>query len=315
MHTQTTHNSVSQEELIRAKSIFQKLQRIHGNIDSRNNMFVGSVLNLLFLWDYHAYRSLSKWKKEYQSEFYTWVVRCIELEALISLGVHVFNHPDYRFARFDISEGMELVNGRHLLMDEHAVPNGIAIGNPIKMAIITGANMAGKSTFLRMIASHITLSLRGIPVPADILRLAPSVVFTSMTTSDSLADDESYFFNEIKRLTELVKLTKGQTPVFAVLDEILKGTNSIDKAKGSSAFVEKLLTLPVHGLIATHDLSLCELANKYPNELVNYRFEIEFDRSIVMSRMVFQVKRNLSRLMAKCYSKLPLIVFRTKELK
>ena len=255
---------------------FKALGSIQGAVDSRNNLVVSLGLNILLQWDYHCFRRLAKWKASFGEGFYQWVEFCQELEAQISFGIYAFNNPDYSYASFELTEGVRMVNGRHILMDQLAVGNSIDLADSTRMAIITGANMAGKSTFLRMVSTHMVLSQCGLPVQAEKMEMAPVAIFTSMLTTDSLADQESYFFNEIKRLRQLVDLAQSGQPIFAVLDEILKGTNSIDKMKGSAAFVRKLMTLPIRGLIATHDLSLCQLVSEYPEDLANYRFEIDF---------------------------------------
>ncbi len=118
--------------------------------------------------------------------------------------------------------------------------------------------------------------MRGLPVPAKIMLFKPTEIYTSMLTADSLGEGESYFFSELKRLKQLTAVLETGHPLFIILDEILKGTNSKDKAVGSKKFLAKLLSLPAKGLIATHDLSLCDIAEVYPHQVVNRSFEVEF---------------------------------------
>ncbi|WP_338039252.1 MutS-related protein [Maribacter litopenaei] len=139
--------------------------------------------------------------------------------------------------------------------------------------IITGANMAGKSTFLRTVSLQIVMANIGLPVCAKVMEYSPIKLITSMRTSDSLTDDESYFFSELKRLKFIVDEIQKDN-YFIVLDEILKGTNSTDKARGSRKFVERLVASSSTGIIATHDLSLCEVANELP-QVKNYYFDAE----------------------------------------
>ena len=137
--------------------------------------------------------------------------------------------------------------------------------------------MAGKSTFLRTISLSIIMANIGLPVCAKSFDYSPIKLITSMRTSDSLTDDESYFFSELKRLKmiiESVQLTEKPGDYFIILDEILKGTNSTDKAIGSRKFVERLVKLGAMGIIATHDLSLCEIS-KDLSEVKNYYFDAE----------------------------------------
>ncbi len=133
--------------------------------------------------------------------------------------------------------------------------------------------MAGKSTFLRTVSLQIMMANVGLPVFAKEMEYSPIKLITSMRTTDSLTDDESYFFSELKRLKFIVdEIQKDR--YFIVLDEILKGTNSTDKAKGSRKFVERLVGSKSTGIIATHDLSLCEVANELP-QIENHYFDAE----------------------------------------
>jgi DNA mismatch repair ATPase MutS len=139
--------------------------------------------------------------------------------------------------------------------------------------IITGANMAGKSTFLRTVSLQILMGNTGLPVCATSCHYTPIKLITSMRTTDSLTDDESYFFSELKRLKFVVDEIKTDK-YFIILDEILKGTNSTDKAIGSRKFIEKLVRSNSTGIIATHDLSLCEVTEELP-QVKNYYFDAE----------------------------------------
>ena len=138
--------------------------------------------------------------------------------------------------------------------------------------------MAGKSTFLRSVGLSMVMARAGLPVRADSYSYSPMVLYTSMRTTDSLQESESYFYTELKRLSALRdRIGKGER-LFIILDEILKGTNSKDKAEGSKRFVERLVKEKVTGLIATHDLSLTVLGDKY-DQITNLCFEVEFGES------------------------------------
>jgi len=167
--------------------------------------------------------------------------------------------------------------GHPLIPSATRVDNDIGLKGQGEFVIITGANMAGKSTFLRTVGVNLLLGMAGAPLCAQSARFSPVEIFSSMRTSDSLQKNESYFYAELKRLSELLeKLEKGNT-LFIVLDEILKGTNSADKQKGSRIVLEKIIRLNGAGLIATHDLDLAELEKEYPDNLRNKCFEIEMD--------------------------------------
>jgi DNA mismatch repair ATPase MutS len=145
--------------------------------------------------------------------------------------------------------------------------------------VVTGANMAGKSTYLRTVAVNYLLALVGAPVFAAEMTFSPATLYTGLRTSDSLSDGASYFFAELSRLQKMVKRAEAGERMFVILDEILRGTNSVDKQKGSLGLVSKLVRLSVTGIIATHDLALGSLADSFPGKVSNYRFEAEIDGS------------------------------------
>jgi DNA mismatch repair ATPase MutS len=152
--------------------------------------------------------------------------------------------------------------------------------------IVTGANMAGKSTFLRAVGVNLILARTGAPVCASEFIYTPIELFTNMRTTDSLFNDESYFFAELKRLSNVLqRLQKGQE-LFVILDEMLKGTNSVDKLNGSKELIKKLVQFKSVSLIATHDLKLSEMEKEFPNNVYNKCFEI----NIIDNELVFDYK-------------------------
>lgn len=268
---------VSDAELDRSAEGIAKLRKIVGAIENRNNVFVSILLNLYLLWDFRCLYRLDKWKKEYGTQLTSWLQICVELESHASLAIYVFNHPEYVYAELNNDDRFEIVEGRHVLMGKDAIANDLNLGVNRSFSIITGANMAGKSTYLRMIGTSQILAMSGAPVCAKSFSFQPKALFTSMLAADSLGDNESYFFNELKRLKNLVTKLEAGEPQFVILDEILKGTNSVDKAEGARKFLIKLLRLPAKGIVATHDLSLCELEAEYPDRLVNNKFEVGYN--------------------------------------
>ena len=152
--------------------------------------------------------------------------------------------------------------------------NDFRIGKERQLHIITGANMAGKSTFLRTIGINLVLAQMGSVVRSSRFAFRPTALFTSMRTTDNLAKETSYFHAELIRLRQLVRTANENTDLFIILDEMLKGTNSADKLKGSFAFLLRLSDLPVSGLVATHDLALSELHEQFPGRFINACFEI-----------------------------------------
>lgn len=252
------------------------LQKILSRFDDRNNFIVAALGNILFTWDLWCSASLHEWHTTHSKEVEQSLEALFDFEALSSFASFNYNFQENLILpKLDAQAGVSAQNLRHPLMKfEACVANGIDIENA-EIKIVTGANMSGKSTFLRTVGLNFVLAMNGSKVFAERFVFKPTTLFTSMRTSDSLQDQESYFFNELKRLHVLVeKLEKGEPP-FILLDEILKGTNSKDKAEGSYKFVEKLLTFDATAIIATHDLSLCALSDHYAHRVENLFFDVE----------------------------------------
>jgi len=255
-------------------TIARKFSNQLDNLDQRNNMLFGIFANGFLLWDLYQSYHIEQWMKTYAHKAEDWFTAIAEMDALNSLANFTFNHPTYTFP--EITETKNVIEARdfvHPLLDPaKAVTNNFKIENQ-QFFIITGANMAGKSTFLRTVSLGIVMANVGLPVCASAFAYSPIKLITSMRTTDSLTDDESYFFSELKRLKFIVDQIATDN-YFIILDEILKGTNSTDKALGSKKFIEKLVASHSTGIIATHDLSLCEV-EKHHDEVKNYYFDAE----------------------------------------
>jgi hypothetical protein len=270
--------NISGESASAADSV-RKLGRLIQAFDSRNNMLVGFVLNGLFLWDYQSIYRLEKWKSEYKTRFPVWLEMVGQVDAYISLGNYAFNNPDFVYPDKSDNPGVfSAKNLGHQLIDESKrVCNNFTLGKKGTVCIISGANMAGKSTFLRTVAVNYILGMAGAPVCATEMSFIPGKLFTSMRTIDSLSDNESYFYAELRRLSTLKHRIKEGEPVLFILDEILKGTNSADKSTGSKLFLQKIVESGGTGLIATHDTSLGKMESDHPGIIINKCFEIEID--------------------------------------
>ncbi len=258
----------------KASEVFKEFSKAIDALDQRSNFLIGVLLNGFLLWDMQQSYKLEKWIVGYSQNVEKWF-EVIELtDAYNSLGNFAFNHVNYTFpilvAEEKIIQSMQLAHP--LLNPEKRIANDFEIKNE-HFFIITGANMAGKSTFLRTVSLQIVMSNVGLPVCAESCKYHPIKLITSMRTTDSLSDDESYFFSELKRLQFIVNQIKDDK-YFIILDEILKGTNSTDKAIGSKKFIQKLIKSKSTGIIATHDLSLCEVAEELP-QVKNYYFDAE----------------------------------------
>ncbi|PID69598.1 MAG: DNA mismatch repair protein MutS [Flavobacteriales bacterium] len=258
----------------KASGIFRKFSKILDAFDQRNNLIIGLIGNALFLRDLHQANRVEKWIKKYGQNAAAWFRVIAFFDAYNSMANFTYNHPDYVFP--GITTGENIIQskqfGHPLLPEANRINNDFTITSD-SFFIITGANMAGKSTFLRTVSLAIVMANLGLPVCAEKFTYKPIKLITSMRTSDSLTDNESYFFAELKRLKFIVKSIEKDN-YFIVLDEILKGTNSTDKALGSMKFVKRLISTHSSGIIATHDLSLCEISAAHP-EVENYYFDAE----------------------------------------
>ena len=263
---------------IKAGSTFRKLIRIIDAFDTRLNIFLGLVLNALFLWDIISVLRIELWKKKYGASINGWIHVVAEFDVLCSMSNFYYNNPSYIFPVINNNQLIYAKNiGHPLIHSSKRINNDFAIENPGNIVITTGANMAGKSTFLRTIGVNIVFALMGLPVCASELNIGIVNLYTGMRTSDSLKENESYFHAELKRLKHIIDTIKEQGSIFILLDEILKGTNSIDKAAGSRKFIQYLISLKATGIVATHDLSLCELEKEYPENIKNMSFEVNIN--------------------------------------
>lgn len=259
-----------------SETAYRSLRKISGAIDSRNNIIVGIALNLLLFWDLQCAYRLSDWQKKYAVLFPGWQDLTAEIEKYLSFGMYRYTRPEAADPEITDTDDFILKGARHPLLGEEAVPNSVDLNPPLKFAIVTGANMAGKSTYLRTAGVLAVMAMRGLPVTAEAMRFTPVRIYTSMLTADSLGDAASFFFSELRRLRAIADALETGQPHLIILDEILKGTNSADKAEGSKLFLRKLLRLPAKGLIATHDLSLCTAEEAHPGEIANLSFEMDF---------------------------------------
>ncbi|MGB5942197.1 MAG: DNA mismatch repair protein MutS [Leeuwenhoekiella sp.] len=267
-------NKIKPETGDKASGTFAQFSKRLNALDQRNNMIVAVFMNGFFLADLrNAYR-IEQWISQHANEVGQWFAVIAFFDAYISLGNFRFNHPAYTFPKLvDEDLVFEAKQAAHPLLDPtKAVANDFII-NSEEFFIITGANMAGKSTFLRTVGLQLVMANVGLPINATEVKYAPIKLITSMRTTDSLTDEASYFFSELSRLQYIVNAIKTDRYLI-VLDEILKGTNSTDKAIGSRKFIEKLVRSHSTGIIATHDLSLCEAANEL-DAVKNYYFDAE----------------------------------------
>lgn len=252
----------------------EKLSKLLNIFDQRLNMLLGALFNGFFLFDFIMLHLLEKWKLKNKAHILEWIELTGWTDAMISLTGFAYNHPGFTVPDFDPDkEVMELKSLGHPLIPDHKrVVNDMLIEGE-KVVVITGANMAGKSTFLRSLGINTVLAYAGCPVCATTFRSGFMGLYSSMRTADSLKDEESYFLAEIKKLQLIVKRMETGEPLLILLDEVLKGTNTTDKKRGSVGLIRRSVQYPVRCFIATHDLSLGDLEKQHKGQVVNYCFE------------------------------------------
>lgn len=281
---QTQQAKISTETK-KASAILKQFSKAIDSLDQRHNFLFGFIANGFLLWDLRYAATLEDWMKAYTPNVEHWFEVIAFFDAYNSLGNFAYNHPHYTFPK--ITANNTIIKARQavhpLISPKEAITNDYDIKHD-EFLIITGANMAGKSTFLRTVALQIVMSNVGLPVCATTCEYSPIKLITSMRTVDSLAEEASYFYAELSRLKFIIDQLKTDR-YFIILDEILKGTNSTDKAIGSQKFLEKLVRSHSTGIIATHDLSLCKVAEHLPQVKNHY-----FDAQIIADELVFDYK-------------------------
>lgn len=264
-----------QSEGEKASQIFTKFSKALDALDNRNNFISAIFGNGYLLWDIRQTYRVEQWISKYAHKVEDWFEVVTFYDAYNTLGNYAYNHQDFTYPEIT-SENITIKAeslGHPLLNAEKRIDSDLELLQE-QFFIVTGANMAGKSTFLRTVALHIVMANVGLPICAKTSKYKPIKLITSMRTTDSLTDDSSYFFSELTRLKFIVDTIAEDKNYFVILDEILKGTNSTDKAIGSRKFVEKLVGQKATGIIATHDLSLTEIETEL-EAVKNYYFDAE----------------------------------------
>ncbi len=266
----------------------EQLGKIYQNIYNVQNLLSAILFNALFLQHIRTLLQLDRWIHQYRNEIPNLLDVIAEIEAICSLGNFKFNNPNFVFPEISSHNMIEMKDIGHPLIDEkNVVLNSISI-NESEFKILTGSNMSGKSTFLRSIGINLVLANMGSVCFAKLIKYKPIKLITSMRNNDSVLSKESYFMAEVNRLKYVFESIKIEN-VFLLLDEILKGTNSDDKLEGSKLILRKLVELNQQGIIATHDLELCNMEKEYPNRLQNICFESE----IINNTIHFDYKLNV----------------------
>lgn len=330
-----------QEKLAEALPSFSELEKILSGYDRRGNFLGLFFTDSFLLSDFFLVRRFLKWKNNYMAQMEEWVDVVSEMDAMVSMADERYNHPeatDAKLVEADAKDGQsassssesmatspkvvfEAKNLYHPFLGAKAVKNDFCIDDG-NYYIVTGANMAGKSTFLRSLGVNYILAMAGMPVFADSLRLSRFRLFSSMRTSDDLTHGISYFNAELLRLEQLMRFCKGGSQdgqaslasqgepasqgdslrTLIILDEILKGTNSVDKLNGSRLFLESIAQLPVSGVVATHDLELSKMEQTHDlsslkddslhGRFHNYCFEIDLGLDVTYT---YKIQRGVAK--------------------
>lgn len=267
-----------------AMDSFHETEQILKSLDRRGNILGLIIFDMFLLSDYFLLRRFLKWQGKYLDSVGPWVDTMNRIDALVSMATFRYNEPEAGSAV--IADGDEVVYEArglyHPFLGRKAVKNDFSIVNG-NYYIVTGANMAGKSTFLRSLGINYILAMNGMPVFADSLRVSVFALFTSMRTTDDLTRGISYFNAELLRLRQLIDFCPAHKNTLIILDEILKGTNSADKLNGSRLFLEYISGRNVTGVIATHDLELSRMSDEHAGRFHNYCFEIELGTNVTYS--------------------------------
>jgi hypothetical protein len=258
-----------------------KLLTTAGGVSS--NPVLGLLINLIIPWNFWIAVMISRYRKRMSQLLPVWLAAFHKLEALISLGTFSALHPEYQYPDIhtDARPVIEVRKiGHPLLSPEKKVCNDFELASLGELSILTGSNMAGKSTFIRTIGVNFCLAYAGGPVNATYFSCLPFRIYTCIRINDSLEDGYSYFYAEVKRLKGLMEALKPDTapaqeaqnqPILYLIDEIFRGTNNSERMIGSRAYVKTLIGARGAGLIATHDLELAHLADLYP-QVHNFHF-------------------------------------------
>jgi len=260
-----------------ASVVFSELAALVNKLDYRLNMLIGALLNMVFLWDLKQVYAIATWRKQYKDGVMDAFMALAEFETLNTLGILRTNHPDWVMPSIHPSGERVLVGeavGHPLIAQAESVANDYALEGH-RIALITGSNMAGKSTFLRTVGVNIVLALAGGVVCARRMSVSVCRLVTYMRIKDSLNENTSTFKAELDRMQLILATVKSQPHTFFLIDEMLRGTNSVDKYLGSKAIIQQLIAYDGYGMVATHDLKLAELEAAHPQVIRNYHFDIQ----------------------------------------
>ncbi|MGL5766590.1 MAG: MutS family DNA mismatch repair protein, partial [Sarcina sp.] len=259
----------------KASEALRELYALGSWFNDRHNAFY-IIFNLMFYWDYHLLARAEKWKEIYKNDVEVWMEVVGEFEALESLSIVV----DDTFTFPTINDGLiiEAENLVHPMLFEDGVDNSFNLNKEKRVALVTGSNMSGKSTFLRTIGFSMFLTYLGLPVKAKELSVPIVNIYTCMRTGDNMNESISSFYAEILRVKNIVEASEKGERILFLLDEIFKGTNSIDRHEGAQVLITQLLKFESIGIVSTHDFELCDM-EKVNSCIINYNFREYYENN------------------------------------
>ena len=272
-----------------------RLHRLVELHDWQHNQFFAPIAASL-LWGTHLAWAIEQWRRTHGSHVATWLTTVGEFEALNSLAAYHYEHPKDPFPAFPDSQSSVALPARFdgtalghpLLPASKMIRNDVRLTDGVRLVVLSGSNMSGKSTLLRTVGINAVLALAGAPVRADALDLTPLVIGATLRIQDSLQEGRSRFYAEITRIRQISDLANRSTPVLFLLDELLQGTNSHDRLVGASGVLQSLVERGAIGLITTHDLALTTIAARLAPRAINAHFDDRLDGNEI--RFDYRVK-------------------------
>ena len=253
----------------------RRLQRLAAMLDWRRNAIFAPI-SAAISWPLHIASAIESWRREFGEKVLSWLSAVAEYEALSSLATYAYEHPDDPFPDFlELGpaqfEATQL--GHPLVPAARMVRNDVTLSEDVRLLIVSGSNMSGKSTLLRTVGVNVVMAMAGAPVRAAHLKMTPLAVGATLLVHDSLMAGRSRFFAEISRIRAIVDLTEGRPEPIFLLDELFQGTNSHDRKIGAAALLTSLIARGAIGLTTTHDLALTAIADHSQGRIVNVHFE------------------------------------------
>lgn len=260
-----------------ASAEIEKLRKQVNLLDARRNQFFAPFAVLL-LWTTHVALAIERWRVRSGARIGAWIESVGEIEALASLASFAYEQPSFAMPRI-VSEGPmfdAVALGHPLIPADRRVTNDLRLDPTLRLLVVSGSNMSGKSTMMRSVGVAAVLAMAGGPVCAQSLTIAPAAVGASIRIADSLQENASRFYAEILRIRQVLELAK-RGPLLYLLDEVLAGTNSHDRRIGAEAIVRGLVERGAIGLVSTHDLALARIADSLAPRAANVHFEDRID--------------------------------------